>query len=247
MKFIAAAAFCLIALTVLLGAASAETELVMEEDSSFQTDRPLHEILNTSEEAEITIGPMNENITIRIVDGFLNITSSGNWFGITLIFYGYIDGGIATDGALRLNVTPVNDAPEILGISLSGDHDNLNNPVTYSVSCIDVDGDDLKITWFLDEETAGEGETVTRYIFPDQNNLTVIIDDGNGGTDSMSAAIRTIPPEGWGDEPDNTRNRIIFWVIFGSAGLILLAAAAWVMMAPAGRRSEEPPAKDTGS
>ncbi|MGA1793887.1 MAG: hypothetical protein ACMUHM_08050 [Thermoplasmatota archaeon] len=238
MKFLAKVLISLIALTFLFGGVSAEEDFIMEEDSAFQTEETIYDLLDITGDMFLGLDSDQENITVSLVDGYLNITSTGNWYGIALIGYNYVENGTLVDGAWALNVTPVNDAPEILDISLSGDPENLANPVTCSVSYLDVDGDDIMVSWFLDEETAGEGETITRYIFPDQNNLTVVIDDGNGGTDSLSTTIHTIPPEGWGDEPDNTRNRIIFWIIFGSAGLILIAAAAWVILAPSKPKRE---------
>jgi len=238
MRLCLKAAAYLLVLCILPQVASAEEDFTMEEDSTYQTDDSVFDILNITSELFLGLDTDQENITVILVDGDMNITSIGNWFGVALIEYSYMDNGTQVNGTWTLNVTPVNDEPTVLNISLSGDPGVLDNPVTYSVSYLDVDGDDIKVSWFIDEEPAGEGDSVTRYIFPDQRNLTVIIDDGNGGTDSMSVSIHTVPPEGWGDRPDNTRNRIIFWVIFGSAGLILLAAAAWVILTPEKRRGE---------
>ena len=133
----------------------------------------------------------------------------------------------------------MNDAPEILDVTLNGDPASLENPVIYNISYFDVDGDPISIKWYLDGEEMSTGAHGQRYIYPDQNNLTVVIDDGNGGIDSMTVIVHTIPPEGWGDEPDNTRNRIIFWTIFGTAGVILLAAMVWVLFRPEYRERDD--------
>jgi len=239
MKFLVKVVTGLIVLAVLSRTVSAEEDFTMEEDSSFQTEITIFEILNVSSEEFLGLTSYQENVAVSLVDGYLNITTTGNWNGVASIGYNYIENGTSVAKKWTLNVTPVNDAPEVLNISLSGDPEELENPVTYSVSYIEVDGDAITVTWSIDNLPAGEGDAVTRYVFPDQRNLTVIIDDGNGGTDTMSVTIHTVPPEGWGDEPDNTRNRIIFWVIFGSAGLILLAAATWVILAPSKKRSDE--------
>ncbi|MBN1539888.1 MAG: hypothetical protein JW939_07070 [Candidatus Thermoplasmatota archaeon] len=238
----------ILVLLLLSSVVSGEDDFTMEEDSTFQTDMSVYELLNISSDKFLGLGSDQENVTVSIIGGFLTITSTGNWYGAALIDYNYIEDDTLVDKAWTLNVTPVNDAPEIINITLSGDPDNLENPVTYSVSFTDVDGDEVKVSWTLDGEDAGEGDSVTRYIFPDQNNLTVIIDDDNGGTDSMSISIYTVPPEGWGDQPDNTRNRIIFWSIFGSAGLLLLAAIVWVMLSPSEKKEKgEGTTADNGS
>ncbi|MBN1389416.1 MAG: hypothetical protein JXA22_02120 [Candidatus Thermoplasmatota archaeon] len=209
---------------------SAEDDFTIEEDSSLLSEESVNEILGLDNDTVVSIYTYDENITISLVDGHLNIMTAVDWNGITLIGYNYIEDHTLVDGAWTLNVTPVNDAPEIINITLSGDPDNLENPVTYSVVYMDADGDEIMVSWSLGEDDAGEGVTVTRYVFPDQNDLTVVVDDGNGGSDTMNISIHTIPPKGWGDEPDNTRNRIIFWSIFGSAGLILLVAVWWVVL-----------------
>ncbi|MGA1873376.1 MAG: hypothetical protein ACMUHY_06860 [Thermoplasmatota archaeon] len=223
------AVLLLLSLFLTTQSASGEEDFSMKEDSSFQTDVRAYDILNISGDTFLGVLSYQENVTVTLVDGFLNFTAIGDWNGVAVIGYNYIEDATLVDGNWTLNVIPVNDAPVILGIVLSGDPSNLSNPVTYGVECTDVDGDELVISWFLGEDTAGEGASQTRYVFPDQNELTVIVDDGNGGIDSLTVEIHTIPPEGWGDEPDNTRNRLIFWFIFGSAGTIFLAASFWVM------------------
>jgi hypothetical protein len=204
----------------------------MDEDSTYQSERTLNEIFGLNNETQIEIDITNENATAILINGRVNITTHSNWNGFFLISYIYNQSGNITEGSFQVNVTPVNDAPSILDITLSGDPSSLENPVTYNVTYSDIDGDNITVTWYLDEEEIGSQDQGQRYIFPDQNNLTVVIDDGNGGTDSRTIVINTIPPEGWGDEPDNTKNRMIFWIIFGTAGIILLAAMVWVLFKP---------------
>jgi hypothetical protein len=93
-----------------------------------------------------------------------------------------------------------------------------------------MDGDQLEIIWYIDQEKIGEGPDIQYYIYPGRKNLTVVVDDGSGGTVSTWIDIDPLPPPGWGEEPDNTRNRIIFWSIFGSGGLIFAALTAWVFL-----------------
>jgi hypothetical protein len=230
--------FTFFLITPLMG--SAEEAIVMNEDSTFQTDLTVNQMLEIRNETMVEIGTYQENVTVKLVNGHLNITTQNNWFGVFTIFYGYMEDNISWDGVWSVNVTPVNDDPEILKITLSGDPGSLENPVSYGVSYSDIDGDPITVKWYLDDEEITSGDQGHRYIYPDQNNLTVVIDDGNGGTDSMTVTIHTIPPEGWGEEPDNTKNRVIFWIIFGTAGIILLAAMVWVLFRPESKVRDDP-------
>lgn len=223
--------------------ASTEVLITMDEDSTFQSEITLNEILGLNNETKIEISTINENVTATMINGYVNITTHSNWNGFFLISYIYNQTGNITEGSFRINVTPVNDDPLIENITLSGDPSSLVNPVTYSVSYSDIDGDSITIKWYLDEEEIGGEDQGQRYIYPDQNNLTVVIDDGNGGTDSRTLVINTIPPEGWEDESDNTKNRVIFWIIFGTAGIILLAAMVWVLFRPESKEGKETPSQ----
>jgi hypothetical protein len=234
-------AILILILLVIPIAASANNDFTMEEDSSFQTDARVNDILNLENETIVTILTQQEELSIRLLDGYLNITSTGDWYGIATIGYNYIENGTMADGEWTVNVTPMNDDPLIENVTLSGDPSSLANPVTYSVSYSDIDGDSITIKWYLEEEEIGSDDQGQRYIYPDQNNLTVVIDDGNGGMDSRTLVINTIPPEGWEDESDNTKNRVIFWIIFGTAGIILLAAMVWVLFQPESKERNDTP------
>jgi hypothetical protein len=217
-----------IILLILLVSGSVSADIILDEDSWTVYDPYLDGMLTDEDLEELVIDTSDSDLIVEVQEGKLNISSRYDQYGEFFITI-YND-----TGPIVINVTikPVNDDPEITNITLSGDPDSLINPVAFSVSFIDIDEDLISVTWYLDEEEIGNGMEGQRYIYPDQNNLTVVIDDGNGGTDSMSVTLHTIPPEGWGDEPDNTKNRIIFWTIFGSAGLILLAAMIWVLFKP---------------
>lgn len=204
----------------------------MNEDSSFQMNETVHKIFNLTENTTFQMEMIPDIIEVNEVEGSLNFTPVENWFGLFEISFTFNTSGNITYDMILVNVTNVNDDPTIQEILLNGDPSTLANPVAAILNYTDIDSDDVEIIWYLDEEEIGKGETVQRYIYPDQNNLTVVIDDGNGGMDSMTVTIHTIPPKGWGDGPDNTKNRIIFWIIFGSAGTILLAAMIWVLFRP---------------
>ncbi len=119
----------------------------------------------------------------------------------------------------------VPDTFEVLGIPLDG---KLINPLNASVVIDDRSEDNLMISWHLDGGKVAEGEHIQRYIYPGTHNLTITIEDEEGGSISRSFLLDPVPPPGWGEEPDNERNMTIFWIIFGAGGLVFAGVAAWI-------------------
>jgi len=122
---------------------------------------------------------------------------------------------------------PDNSPPVILSVAGIPDDGILTGPLNASVEWKDDDNDTVTVRWLLDGEQIGEGATITRYIYPGRKNLTVTLDDGNGGLTHRSWTLDPDPPEGWDDRPDNARNRIIFWTIFGMGGMLFAVALVW--------------------
>ncbi len=122
--------------------------------------------------------------------------------------------------------TPPEDI-EIIGIPSDG---RIENPLNASVTFSDPDGDEVNITWLLDGEEIGTGNSIQRYVYPGRHNLTVVLDDGNGSVVQVSRILDPIPPSGWNDEPNNNKNDLIFWSIFGAGGIIFGAVAAWIWL-----------------
>jgi hypothetical protein len=123
-----------------------------------------------------------------------------------------------------------NSPPEniiITGIPQDG---RIENPLNATISFEDPDGDNVSVTWLLDGEEIGKGYSIIRYIYPGRKNLTAVLDDNNGSVIQVSRIVDPVPPPGWGDKPDNRRNELIFWTIFGSGGLIFALAAAWIWL-----------------
>jgi len=120
-----------------------------------------------------------------------------------------------------------NSPPMIMNIVGIPDDGILTGPLNASVEWKDDDNDTVTVRWLLDGEQIGEGASITRYIYPGKKNLTVTLDDGNGGLASRSWTLDPAPPEGWDDGTDNTSNRIIFWTIFGLGGLFFAVVLVW--------------------
>jgi hypothetical protein len=123
-----------------------------------------------------------------------------------------------------------NQPPADVRIEGIPDDGRIENPLNASVSYTDPDGDIVSIRWLLDGEEVATGPSIQRYVYPGKHNLTVELDDGNGSVVRSSRILDPVPPPGWGDEPDNRRNELIFWAIFGSGGLIFATAVAWIWL-----------------
>ena len=116
---------------------------------------------------------------------------------------------------------------EINGIPEDG---RIENPLNATVSFIEPDGDVVSIRWLLDGEEIATGQSVRRYVYPGTYNLTVELNDGNGSVVKMSRILDPIPPPGYGEKPDNRKNDLIFWSIFGAGGIIFALTAAWIWL-----------------
>ena len=90
-----------------------------------------------------------------------------------------------------------NRPPEIQEITLMGDH-YINTEYTVSASATDPDGDILKYQWSVTggsiyDEDVNPMEWKTPAI-PGFYNITVTVDDGKGGTDSMTETVEVREP-----------------------------------------------------
>lgn len=218
--------FVVVSILVSSGASGSET-IELEEDSFVLTSETVYSILGSDGISNLTFITTEPNVSADMEGDRINISSGNNWHGSCELIYFFDEGGVDHNGTLNLEVIPINDPPEIIDISHNLDGNVLENPYNATVHAFDADGDQLLYSWYLDGERIPGGSNITYYIYPDQSNLTLIVTDGNGGQVSRSWDLEILPPPGWGEEPDNTRNRTIFWIIFGSGGLIFLLAILW--------------------
>jgi len=205
-----------------LGSSSAE----FDEDTTGIYDRAEESFFPGEFMEDLIIEVDREEISLDIDGGIIELTPEENWWG---------EANLTISNAtemlvIPIRVRPVNDAPELGDIVIEGDPLSLVNPLIASINATDVDGDQLEITWYLDQEEMGIGPKIQYYIYPGRKNLTVVVNDGNGGILSTWAIVDPLPPPGWGEEPDNTRNRIIFWTIFGSGAFLFTALTSWVFL-----------------
>lgn len=216
--FLLAAAF-LIPLTD----GSSAFDIALEEDSYLLLDLHREGFFQNDTIGSLLIETNRSLLEAEAEGDLLNISGSPDAYGEGILI-------VSNSSALvniSVTVTPVQDDPVIRGIELRGDPTDLENPVNATVDVFDPDGDELTITWRLNGEPVMYGPCFRRYVYPGRKNLSVIVDDGQGGIDEEWVEISTRPPPGWGERSDNTRNRVIFWLIFGSGGLIIAGAVFW--------------------
>lgn len=233
------------ALTAILllfcGTASADDTITMEEDS-YELTPVLSDLFGLDTVYNLTLSSNEGNVKARAEGDRINISSGGNWYGTCELTYRYDDGSDNHNGSMAVEVTPVNDPPEILNVDHNLEGEVLKNPFNATVKARDVDGDPLTYLWLLDGEEIPGDRNITYYIYPNERNLTLVVSDGKGGETTMSWNVEADPPPGWGEKPDNSRNRLIFWVIFGSGGLIFTGGLVWVYFS--GKREDESDGSD---
>ncbi len=105
----------------------------------------------------------------------------------------------------------------------------IENPLNITIDAMDPEGGNLTFIWYLDGERIGEGARFTYSLFPGARNVTVIISDQTGNSITRSWVFSAEPPPGWGDRPDNARNRLIFWAIFGISGFVLVLVLSYML------------------
>ncbi|HIF9184045.1 TPA: retention module-containing protein, partial [Photobacterium damselae] len=99
--------------------------------------------------------------------------------------------------AVTVNVTPVNDAP--VGENVSAETQE-ETAVTGQLTATDVDGDNLTFKPGTNPENGqvtvnadGSWEYVPNTDFNGEDSFTVVVDDGNGGTDTITVTVNVTP------------------------------------------------------
>ncbi len=142
-------------------------------------------------------GPSNGSVTVN-PDGTYSYTPEPDFTGTDTFTVLVDDGNGGTDIAtVTITVTPVNDAPVAQDDAKTTPEDT---PVSGAVTSTDVDGDTLIAT--LDSGPSNGSVTVnpdgTYSYTPDPDftgtdSFTVLVDDGNGGTDIATVTITVTP------------------------------------------------------
>ncbi|HIF9233445.1 TPA: Ig-like domain-containing protein, partial [Photobacterium damselae] len=141
--------------------------------------------------------PENGQVTVN-ADGSWEYVPNPDFNGedsFTVVVY---DGNGGTDTiTVTVNVTPVNDAPVGENVTTETPEDTA---VTGQLTATDVDGDNLTFKQGSDPTNGsvtvnpdGSWEYVPNPDFNGEDSFTVVVDDGNGGTDTITVTVNVTP------------------------------------------------------
>ncbi|HIF9194520.1 TPA: tandem-95 repeat protein, partial [Photobacterium damselae] len=180
-------------------------------------DAPVGENVTTETQEETAVtGQLTatdvdgDNLTFKPgsdpTNGQVTVNPDGSWEYVPNIdFHGedsftvvVDDGNGGTDTiTVTVNVTPVNDAPEGEDVSAETQEDTA---VTGQLTATDVDGDNLSFKPGTNPENGsvtvnpdGSWEYVPNTYFNGEDSFTVVVDDGNGGSDTITVTVNVTP------------------------------------------------------
>ncbi|HIF9546677.1 TPA: tandem-95 repeat protein, partial [Photobacterium damselae] len=141
--------------------------------------------------------PTNGSVTVN-PDGSWEYVPNPDFNGEDSFTVVVDDGNGGTDTiTVTVNVTPVNDAP--VGEDVSAETQE-ETAVTGQLTATDVDGDNLTFKPGTDPTNGsvtvnsdGSWEYVPNTDFNGEDSFTVVVDDGNGGTDTITVTVNVTP------------------------------------------------------
>ncbi|MGR5265118.1 Ig-like domain-containing protein, partial [Photobacterium damselae] len=141
--------------------------------------------------------PENGQVTVN-ADGSWEFVPNPDFNGEDSFTVVVDDGNGGTDTiTVTVNVTPVNDAPVGEDVSAETQEDTA---VTGQLTATDVDGDNLTFKPGTNPENGsvtinadGSWEYVPNTDFNGEDSFTVVVDDGNGGTDTITVTVNVTP------------------------------------------------------
>ncbi|MFG0730680.1 Ig-like domain-containing protein, partial [Photobacterium damselae] len=141
--------------------------------------------------------PENGQVTVN-ADGSWEYVPNTDFNGEDSFTVVVDDGNGGTDTiTVTVNVTPVNDAPEGEDVSAETQEETA---VTGQLTATDADGDNLTFKPGTNPENGqvtvnadGSWEYVPKTDFNGEDSFTVVVDDGNGGTDTITVTVNVTP------------------------------------------------------
>ncbi|MCG9706571.1 tandem-95 repeat protein [Photobacterium damselae] len=141
--------------------------------------------------------PTNGSVTVN-PDGSWEYVPNPDFNGEDSFTVVVDDGNGGTDTiTVTVNVTPINDAP--IGDDVSAETQE-ETAVTGQLTATDVDGDNLTFKPGTNPENGsvtinadGSWEYVPNPDFNGEDSFTVVVDDGNGGTDTITVTVNVTP------------------------------------------------------
>ncbi|HIF9495390.1 TPA: Ig-like domain-containing protein, partial [Photobacterium damselae] len=141
--------------------------------------------------------PENGSVTVN-PDGSWEYVPNPDFNGEDSFMVVVDDGNGGTDTiTVTVNVTPVNDAP--VGENVSAETQE-ETAVTGQLTATDADGDNLTFKPGTNPENGsvtvnqdGSWEYVPNTDFNGEDSFTVVVDDGNGGSDTITVTVNVTP------------------------------------------------------
>jgi len=159
------------------------------------------------------------NGTVTLVNGEVEYTPDANYFGADEFEYTISDGGVTASATVAVDVTPVNDAPELTLSETVFEAVEGDSAPLFTATAFDVEGEDVSFSLGGDDAakfrinaTTGEVrfDTVPDYVDGEDNTFTfdVIASDGSL-TDSRSVTVSVLKDTD-GDMVADIRDNAIF-------------------------------------
>jgi hypothetical protein len=142
-------------------------ELEMDEDTVLETDQSLGYVFYDADLDPLAFDvTSSENLDIAInEDGTVVITPAPNWNGDEVVTFTASDGIETTGYDITVEVIAVND-PVIIESTTPGDDRAFmdeGETLNFSVVAIDVDGDDIMYTWYINGRLYSQGGETLRF------------------------------------------------------------------------------------
>jgi|GEM_PF-4121081 len=133
----------------------------------------------------------NLSIFVSIAqDGKVSLSAQPYWRGNETITFSCSDGTFTAYKDIKVIIIPVNHAPKAEIISpKEGAKFKARMDVNFSGLGTDPDGDTLIYIWKEGTDTIGNTESFKRAFLEGNYEITLIVDDGHGGTDRVSVNI----------------------------------------------------------
>ena len=181
-----------------------DDEFTMDEDGTIGFVLA-NDLFNNDEDVDedfLTITSFGQPLNGTVSDdlGFLEYTPNANFNGVDTFTYTVSDGNGGTDQAtVTINVTPVNDDPE-LGDAASETDEDTPLQLSLAINAFDVDGDNLEFSLLsqtsngtVDLSPNGELTYTPNDDFNGEDSFNYEVSDGNGGTADAIFSITVNP------------------------------------------------------
>lgn len=174
---------------------------------------------------DVIITSSDENVSASAEGARIVVTASGDWHGTAMLDID--DGSITVQ--VKVIVEPVNDPPIIRIEGDPASHSSTGS-IDLVATGIDPEGKGVHYRWEIDGMVVSTEPHLRYHVMPGSSNLTLTVTDEDGMYSALFWELDPRTPVGWEEDIDEHRNRITYWVIFGSSGSIFVGALVWILI-----------------